>query len=382
MVARPLLAERIRTALRNSRAVALFGPRQSGKSTLARLVSGRGAAATFDLEDPESLARLDEPMTALRPLRGLVVIDEVQRRPDLFPILRVLCDRRPLPARFLLLGSASMSLARGLSESLTGRLETVDVGGFTLGEVGLGRHGRHWLRGGLPPSYLAKSDEASAVWRKDYIRSVLERDVPQLGISVPSTALHRFWTMLAHCHAQIWNAAEPARSLGIGETTVRRYLDILDGLFMVRQLQPWHENLGKRQVKAPKVYFRDTGLLHQLLGIKSGRDLLGHPKCGASWEGYVIAEALEILRPDQAYFWSTHNGAELDLLLFRRGKRIGIEVKRADAPRLTPSMRIAMSDLRLDRLFVVYPGERRYPLAPRVEALPLAELKPDLFSTR
>ncbi|MBI5596825.1 MAG: ATP-binding protein [Elusimicrobia bacterium] len=379
MLPRPILVERVKAALRRSRAVALFGPRQSGKSTLARLVAGRAPAAYFDLEDPESLARLAEPMTALRPLRGLVVIDEIQRRPELFPVLRVLCDRRPLPARFLLLGSASMSLAREVSESLTGRLETVDIGGFTLGEVGLSRHGRHWLRGGLPPSFLAKSDEASAAWRKGYIRSVLERDVPQLGIRVPATALYRFWSMLAHYHAQVWSAAEPARSLGAGETTVRRYLDILDGLFMVRQLQPWHENLGKRQVKAPKVYFRDTGLLHQLLGVRTGRELLGHPKCGASWEGYVVAEALEALRPDEAYFWSTHNGAELDLLLFRRGKRIGIEVKRADAPRLTPSMRIAMRDLRLDRLFVVYPGERGYTLAPRVEVLPLAALTPDLL---
>lgn len=379
MLPRPLLVDRVGKALKRSRAVALLGPRQSGKSTLARLVSGRSGENYFDLEDPESLARLAEPMTALRPMRGLVVIDEVQRRPDLFPILRVLCDRRPLPARFLLLGSASMSLMRGISESLTGRLETLDVGGFSLDEVGRAREGRHWLRGGLPPSFLAKSDEASVAWRKDYIRSVLERDVPQLGVQIPSAALYRFWTMLAHYHGQIWNAAEPARSLGIGETTVRRYLDVLDGLFMVRQLQPWHENLGKRQVKAPKVYFRDTGLLHQLLGVRTGRDLLGHPKCGASWEGYVVAEALEALRPDQAYFWSTHNGAELDLLLFRRGKRIGIEVKRADAPRLTPSMRIAKADLKLDRLFVVYPGDTRYPLARGVEALPLTALKPDLL---
>lgn len=342
-------------------------------------MSGRASANYFDLEDPESLARLAEPMTALRPLRGLVVIDEIQRRPDLFPILRVLCDRRPLPARFLILGSASMSLVRGISESLTGRLETIDVGGLSLDEVGGARQARHWLRGGLPPSFLARSDEASAAWRKDYIRSVLERDVPQLGVQIPSTALYRFWSMLAHYHAQVWNAAEPARSLGIGETTVRRYLDVLDGLFMVRPLQPWHENLGKRQVKAPKIYFRDTGLLHQLLGVRTGRDLLGHPKCGASWEGYVVAEALEALRPDRAYFWSTHNGAELDLLLFRRGKRIGLEVKRADAPRLTPSMRIAKADLKLDRLFVVYPGDTRYPLAPGVEALPFSALKPDLL---
>lgn len=370
----------MRSALKRSRAVGLPGPRQSGKSTLARRLLGGGAANYFDLEDPESLARLAEPMTALRPLRGLVVIDEVQRRPDLFPFLRVLCDRRPLPARFLILGSASPSLVRGVSESLTGRLETVAVGGLSLEEVGRSRQARHWLRGGLPPSFLARSDEASAIWRGDYIRSVLERDVPQLGIRVPAAGLYRFWSMLAHCHGQIWNAAEPARSLGIGETTVRRYLDVLDGLFMVRQLQPWHENLPKRQVKSPKVYFRDSGLLHRLLGVRTAHELLGHPKCGASWEGYVIGEALEVLRPDEAYFWSTHAGAELDLLLMRGGRRIGIEVKRADAPRLTPSMKIALADLRLDRLFVVYPGQRRYPLAPRVEAIPFDVLGPDLLA--
>lgn len=379
MIKRSLLELRVGRALRRSRAVALLGPRQSGKSTLARLLAKGARAEIFDLEEPESQALLAEPMTALRPLRGLVVLDEIGRRPDLFPLLRVLCDRRPLPARFLILGSASPSLVRGISESLTGRLETIEVGGFGLGEVGLERHGKHWFRGGLPRSFLARSDEESAVWRGEYIRSVLERDVPQLGIRVPAAALQRFWSMLAHCHGQVWNAAEPARSLGIGETTVRRYLDVLEGLFMVRQLLPWHENLGKRQVKAPKVYFRDTGLLHRLLGVRSMRELLGHPKCGASWEGYVIAEALEAFRPDQSYFWSTHNGAELDLLMMVRGRRVGLEVKRADAPRLTASMRIAQKDLRLDRLLVVYPGDKRYPLAAGVEAVPLSALTPDLL---
>lgn len=378
MIARARLRERVRRALGRSRVVALLGPRQSGKTTLAREFVPPASPNYLDLEDPASLVQLAEPMTALKGLRGLVVIDEIQRRPDLFPLLRVLCDRRPSPARFLVLGSASPALVRNGSESLTGRLETVAVSGLTLEEAGgERRHPRHWLRGGLPPSFLARTEEDSSAWRKSYIQTLLERDVPQLGLGVPAAALGRFWTMLAHCHGQVWNASEPARSLGIGETTVRRYLDLLEGLFMVRQLKPWHENLKKRQVKAPKVYFRDTGLLHQLLGIRSHRDLLSHPKCGASWEGYAVAEALESFQPDEAYFWATHNGAELDLLLIRRGRRIGIECKRADAPRLTPSMRIAMEDLRLDRILILYPGERRYGLAKNIEAVPLAELRPD-----
>ncbi len=351
--------------------MALFGPRQSGKTTLARTFLRESAPGYFDLEDPESLARLLEPMTTLKSLRGLVVIDEIQRRPDLFPILRVLCDRKPAPAKFLLLGSAAPALIRHASETLTGRVETIEVGGFTLAEAGFGKQAVYWLRGGLPPSFLARSDADSFAWRKAYIQTILERDVPQLGFSIPSAALGRFWTMLAHYHGQIWNAAEPARSLGIGESTVRRYLDLLEGLFMVRQLRPWHANLKKRQVKAPKVYLRDTGILHQLLGIRSLVDLEGHPKCGASWEGYAIAEALERLRPDEAYFWATHEGAELDLLMMRGRHRFGIECKRADAPRLTPSMHIAMRDLGLSRLWVLHPGERRYPLAERIEAVPL-----------
>lgn len=371
MIDRFQLNSRVRAALRRSRAVALFGPRQSGKTTLARTFLRESAPGYFDLEDPESLARLLEPMTTLKSLRGLVVIDEIQRRPDLFPILRVLCDRKPAPAKFLLLGSAAPALIRHASETLTGRVETIEVGGFTLAEAGFGKQAVYWLRGGLPPSFLARSDADSFAWRKAYIQTILERDVPQLGFSIPSAALGRFWTMLAHYHGQIWNAAEPARSLGIGESTVRRYLDLLEGLFMVRQLRPWHANLKKRQVKAPKVYLRDTGILHQLLGIRSLVDLEGHPKCGASWEGYAIAEALERLRPDEAYFWATHEGAELDLLMMRGRHRFGIECKRADAPRLTPSMHIAMRDLGLSRLWVLHPGERRYPLAERIEAVPL-----------
>lgn len=374
MLERTAVVGRIRKALRRSPVAALLGPRQCGKTTVARTFVSPRSPNYFDLEDPAGRDQLAQPMTALKDLRGLVVIDEIQRLPELFPILRVLCDRRPLPARFLILGSASPALVRQASESLTGRLETIPLGGFGLAEIGPGRLLKHWLRGGLPPAYLARTDDDSAAWRKHYVQTLLERDIPLLGIRVPAAALLRFWTMLAHYHGQVWNAAEPARSLGISEATVRRYLDLLDGLYMVRQLQPWHENLKKRQVKSPKIYFRDTGLLHQLLGIRSGKDLSSHPKCGASWEGYALEQTLNRLQPDQAYFWATHTGAELDLLVLRGGRRIGVEFKRADAPRLTPSMRIAMGDLRLSRLWVLYPGERRYALGPGIEALPLAEL--------
>jgi hypothetical protein len=372
MIPRPSLIEHIRTALGRSRVVALLGPRQCGKTTLARQFVPTDSLNYFDLEDPLSLARLEEPLIALRDLEGLVVIDEVQRRPELFPVLRVLADRHPLPARFLILGSASPELLRQSSESLAGRLEIVTIGGLSLPEVGGASQEWHWLRGGFPLSFLAASDRDSHVWRRNFIQTVLERDLPQLGIGIPGSTLLRFWTMLAHYHGQIWNAAELARSMGVNESTARRYLDLLEGVFMVRQLQPWHENLKKRQVKSPKVYFRDTGLLHQLLGILNLRDLLTHPKCGASWEGYAVEEAIKLIQPDEAYFWATHGGAELDLLLFIEGRRLGIEVKRMDAPRLTPSMRVALEDLALDRLVVLYPGERRYPLAERVEAVPLA----------
>lgn len=371
MLQRPALLRRIHTALERSRVVALIGPRQCGKTTLAREWVEVDSPHYFDLEDPVSLARLDEPMTALRDLRELVVIDEVQRRPELFPILRVLADRQPLSARFLVLGSASPELLRQSSESLAGRLESVVMGGFSLAEVGVEARTRHWLRGGFPLSFLAGTETNSWAWRKNFVQTFLERDLPQAGITIPAIALLRFWTMLAHYHGQLWNAAEPARSLGVSEPTVRRYLDLLSGMFMIRQLPPWHANLKKRQVKAPKIYFRDTGLLHQLLGIRSEQELLSHPKCGASWEGYVIEETLKALEPDEAWFWATHNGAEIDLILLKDGQRLGVECKRVDAPRLTPSMRMALEDLKLERIAVVYPGTRRYRLAERVEAVPL-----------
>ena len=364
----------MRRGLRRSRVVALIGPRQSGKTTLARQIVPNGSGNYFDLEDPTSRALLAEPMTALQGLRGIVVIDEVQHRPDLFPVLRVLADRKPVPARFLILGSASPDLLRQSSESLAGRIETIPVSGFSLDEIGDRALDRHWLRGGFPLSFLARTNADSVAWRQQFIQTFLERDLPQLGVTIPAPALLRFWTMVAHSHGGIWSAADPARSLGIGESTVRRYLDLFTSLLIVRQLQPWHENLSKRQVKAPKVYVRDSGLMHALLGIRSAKDLLSHPKCGASWEGYAIEEILKIFEPEQAYFWATHQGAELDLLLFKGGRRIGIEIKRADAPAITPSMRIAIADLGLHRLIVLYPGSRTYDLNSQVRVMPLDSL--------
>jgi hypothetical protein len=364
----------VRAALRRSRVVALLGPRQCGKTTLSRQFVPANSDNYFDLEDPQSLARLADPDLALRRLRGLIVIDEVQHRPDLFPLLRVLADRKPLPSRFLILGSASPDLLTHSSETLAGRIDTVLLEGFRLADLGVAAQGRHWLRGGFPLSYTARTENDSATWRRQFLATFLERDIPQLGVEIPATALRRFWTMVAHYHAQTWNSAELARALAVGESTVRRYLDLLTDVFMLRQLPPWFENLGKRQVKAPKVYVRDSGLLHTLLGINIRRDLEGHPKVGASWEGYAVEEILKAQRPDKAYYWATHQGAELDLLMFKHGRRIGVECKRSAAPTLTPSMRIAMTDLKLDRLLVTYPGDRRYPLAERVEAVPLGEL--------
>jgi len=364
----------VRAALKRSRVVTLLGPRQCGKTTLAREFVAPDSLNYFDLEDPASLARLSEPDMALRPLKGLVVIDEVQRRPGLFPLLRVLADRRPLPARFLILGSASPELLRQSSETLAGRTETVPLEGFRLGDLGASAQPRHWIRGGFPLAFTARNEGDSIAWRKQFLQTFLERDLPQLGIQITAAALNRFWHMVAHYHGQTWNAAEFARALAVNESTVRRYLDLLSGVFMVRQLPPWFENLGKRQVKSPKVYVRDSGLLHTLLGISSARELALHPKVGASWEGYAVEEVIKALRPDAAYHWATHNGAEIDLLLLHGGRRIGIECKRSDAPTLTPSMRIALADLKLNELKVVYPGERSYRLAPDVEVVPLRAL--------
>lgn len=374
MIPRTRWLAAIRASLKRSRVTALVGPRQAGKTTLARAILPVDSPAYFDLEDPRSLARLGEPMTALTPLKGVVVIDEIQRRPDLFPVLRVLADRRPARARFLILGSASPDLLRQSSETLAGRIETIILSGFGLEELGDGAIRTLWRRGSFPSAWLARSEAASFAWRQQFVQTFLERDLPQLGIAIPAETLRRFWTMLAHYHGGVWNAAEAARSLGVAEPTARRYLDLLTGLFMVRQLRPWHENLQKRQVKSPKVYLRDSGLLHALLGLRTERDLLSHPKVGASWEGFAIEEVLKVMQPDGAYFWATHTGAELDLLLFHGRRRLGVEVKFQDAPRLTPSIRVALEDLKLDHLVVFYPGDVRYTLHERVTVTPLADL--------
>ena len=368
---RPLAA--LRRAAKSAPVTALLGPRQCGKTTLARQFAGGRAAAWFDLENPADLARLAEPMLALERLRGLVVIDEIQRRPGIFPILRVLADRKPLAARFLVLGSAAPELLQQASESLAGRVAFVELGGFSVEEVGAERMRRLWLRGGFPKSFLARSEGESLRWREDFIRTFLERDLVQLGVRIPAAAMRRFWMMIAHHAGGIWNASEIGRSLGDAHTTVRRHLDVLGAALVVRVLQPWFANLGKRQVKAPKVYVRDTGLLHALLGIPGLDVLEGHPKLGASWESYVVEQVLAFAGDRDAYYWRTQAGAELDLLLLRGGRRVGIEVKYGDAPVFTRSMAVALEDLRLDCLIVVSPGRARYALAPKAEVMPLEE---------
>jgi uncharacterized protein len=373
------------TQLGESRALALLGARQVGKTTLARAYAAAHHCAYFDLEDPAALEALAQPQEALQALltQGrTVVIDEVQRRIDLFPLLRTLIDRFERNAQFLLLGSASPVLMQQSGESLAGRLSLLHMGGLALSETTPVDTTSLWLRGGFPRTALASSDRAAFRWLRDYLSLVIERDLPQLGLNVPAPVMQRFWRMLAHYHAQTWNAADPARSLGVSEPTVRKYLDFLTGLQLVRQLPPWHENLGKRQVKAPKIYIRDSGLLHYLWGVENTDALWIHPKSGFSWEGFALEQVLHVAQPDEAYFWATHAGAELDLLMFKHGLRIGVEFKRMDAPKMTPSMHIAMHDLKLDALYVVYPGERRYVMhwpdpsadSRPVEAIPLNHL--------
>ena len=376
------LLARLRAALQANPIVALLGPRQCGKTTLARRLIGASRAEYFDLEDPVGAARLAEPMTALAPVRGLVVVDEIQRQPALFPVLRVLADRPRTPARFLVLGSASPELMRHSLETLAGRIGFVEMGGFDLRETGIAALRRLWLRGGFPRSFIARSDSESMTWREDFVRTFLERDVAQLGVQIPSTALRRLWMMLAHYHGQVWNASEVGRSLGEAHTTVKRHLDVLTAAFMVRQLQPWFVNIGKRQVRSPKVFIRDSGIVHALLGLGNFAALEGHPKLGASWEGFVLEQAILTAGERNAYFWATQAGAELDLLLSIGSKRYGIEVKYADAPTVTKSMRVAMKDLALRRLYVVYPGTKRYPLDRGIEVLPLSELSTEIEASR
>lgn len=380
MIARGRHASAVEGLLRRFPVVALLGPRQVGKTTLAHLIGRRSArrAAYFDMENTDHAERLAQPMRALESLRGLVILDEIQLRPDLFAVLRVLADRPRHPARFLILGSASPRLIRQSSESLAGRLGRHELTGLALDETGRASSRHLWRRGGFPRSFLASSEDESLAWRKSLVESYLERDLPALGFTIPPATLRRFWRMLAHVHGQTWNASEFARSFGMSDFAVRRYLDILAGLFLLRLLQPWHENIGKRQVKAPRVFFADTGLLHAILGIRNSRELLDHPRLGASWEGFAMGQAMElpVLRDSEWYFWRTHTGAELDLLAVRGRRRIGIEFKHAPTPGLTPSMRLALRDLKLDRLFVVHAGTETYKLGDRITACPLGSMRP------
>lgn len=367
--------KRLRLLLREYPVVALLGARQVGKTTLARQLAAKRATTTwFDLEDPADLARLDDPGLELRPLKGLVVLDEIHRLPDIFPLLRVLADRPGTPARFLVLGSASPELLRQTSETLAGRVAFYRLDGFTTNEVD--DVDRLWVRGGFPRSYLARSEAASVRWRYNFVDTFLSRDVPDLGGSVPPATLRRFWTMLAHWHGQTWNGAEFGRAFGVAHTTVRRYLDLMTSLFVVRQLPPWFENISKRQVRSPKVYVADSGILHSLLGLPSRDAIVSHPKVGASWEGFVVSQVIERLaaRPEQCFHWSTHSGAELDLLIVAGERRLGFEVKRAEAPTLTPSMRSSFATLKLDALDVIHAGTQRYQLAKSIRALPVAEI--------
>ena len=374
-IQRSRLLEMVKERLNHNPAVALLGPRQCGKTTLAKILSSEISGEYFDLEDPRDEARLSAPITVLESISGLIVLDEIQRMPELFPLLRVLIDRSEGKRAFLLLGSASPSLIRDVSETLAGRVSFIHMSGFNVSEVGIKNGRKLWIRGGFPRAYLAENDAVSFQWRQDFIQTFLERDIPQFGITIPSRTLRRFWTMLAHYHGQVWNASEFARSLGVSQKTARRYLDILEGAYMVRQLPPWFENLKKRQVKAPKVYIRDSGILHALLSLVSERDVQGHPKLGASWEGFIVEQIASLAGSSELYFWATHGGAELDLLFFNRGRRIGIEIKYNDAPKLTKSMMIAIDDLGLDILYIIYPGTVSYVLKEGVEVISLLEIE-------
>ncbi len=374
--------ETLQGLLRRHPVVGLIGARQVGKSTLARILieKTKGPTSYFDLENPEDTARLSDPLLALRDLKGLVVIDEIHRQPNLFPILRVLVDRPRSAVRFLLLGSASPDLLRQSSETLAGRIFYHELGGFSLEEVGIENYNQRWLRGGFPRSYLARNQTESDEWRQGFIRTFLERDLPQFGITIRSTTLRRFWTMLANYHGQIWNSSEFARSFGVADTTIRNYLDLMSAALVVRQLLPWYENLSKRQVKAPKIYIADSGLLHTLLGLRTLKDLESHPKVGASWEGFLLEQVINHLGVswEECFFWATHGGAELDLLIVRGRRRIGFEIKRTTSPQITPSMRHALSDLHLQSLDVIHAGEHTFPLDKKIRAVSFKNLLKDI----
>ena len=384
MIPRQVHLDKLTDQLASFPVVALLGPRQVGKTTLARQLAAQwqGTVKHFDLEDPEDQARLTDPAFVLRPLSGLVVLDEIQTRPDLFPLLRVLADRPGVPARFLLLGSAAPELMRHTAETLAGRVVFHELDGLALDEIASVQSGTdwlddRWLRGGFPRALLAKNLAGSREWREAFMRTYLERDLPQLGITLPAITMRRFWTMLAHYHGQTWNGSELGRALGVSDKTVSRYLDILEGTYMVYRLLPWHTNSGKREVKAPKVYVADSGILHSLLGVSGIDDLLAHPKCGASWEGFMIREIIRqtAAQRGEAFFWGVHTGAELDLLIHHNGRRLGFEIKLTRSPKVTPSMRSAREILGLDHLYVVCHGTGdSWPLAEGITAVPASNI--------
>ncbi len=375
MINRPVYLERLATAVERSPITALLGPRQCGKTTLARTFAKGRVSSLFDLESQPDLMRLQNPELMLGSLQNIVIIDEIQERPELFQLLRVLVDRPKNRARFLILGSASPDIVKKASESLAGRVEFVELAGFDLTELGAAKVDNLWLRGGFPRSFLADSEEDSMAWREGFIRTFLTRDIPHLGIAIPPAAMRRFWTMLAHYHGQTWNASELGRSMGLSDKTVRSYLDILSGTFMIRQLPPWYENVNKRQVKAPRIYFRDSGILHGLLDLTDLHNLSGHPRVGASWEGFALEQALQIVRPSQAYYWATHGGAELDLFFMHRGHRYGMEFKYSEAPKISKSMHTALATLNIDHLWIVHPGKHSYPVEEKISVWPLRELE-------
>lgn len=369
--------EILNSLVRNNSVVAILGPRQCGKTTLSRQFASqwKSEATFFDLEHPRDVQRLEEPMLALENISGLIVIDEVQRTPDLFPVLRVLADRNK-KAKYLILGSASRDLIRQSSETLAGRISYLEIGGFSSQLVGASKTERLWIRGSFPRSFLAQNEAASYQWRQDFIATFLERDIPQLGINIPAKALGRFWRMLAHYHGQVFNASEIGRSLGVSDHTAQRYLDLLSGTFMVRQLRPWYSNTKKRIVKRPKIYFRDSGILHALFALENKKDVLSHPKLGASWEGFALEEAVRTagLKEEEVFFWSVHSAAEVDLVFPKKGRLYGLEVKYVQAPRVTNSLRSAMSELSLSHLWIIYPGKVSYPLDKNITVIPMSDL--------
>jgi len=374
VIVREKYVAQVETALRRSPVVALLGPRQCGKTTLARHVCTSGVSEFFDLGSPRDQQRLQNPEMTLEACRGLVVLDEIQDKPELFSVLRSVVDQGTAKGPFLLLGSASPSLVKGASESLAGRIEFVDLTPFLLREVGYENQHKLWVRGGFPRSYLARSMKDSVAWREGFVRTFLQRDLPQLGITIPAPAMRRFWTMLAHYHGQTWNASDISRSLGVSDKTVRSYLDILTQTYMIRQLQPWYENLGKRQVKAPKIYFRDSGLMHSLLSLEDASALMGHPRVGASWEGFALEQVLGLVRPATAYYWATYSGGEIDLLFESGGKRYGVECKFAEAPSVTTTTRHLVEVLGLHHLWIVCPCKQAYPLDKRITVTSLEAL--------